>query len=78
MRRILVWMQASDQLVELGIQLFHDVGRVWVPEEKSGRWHNGYGGGIYIAPIRRWVVSASVATSKEEKILPYFSLGFRF
>jgi hypothetical protein len=51
---------------------------VWVDEEKSGRWHTGYGGGIYISPIRRWVVTASLAHSKEENILPYVSLGFRF
>jgi len=61
-----------------GINLFHDVGRVWMDNEKSGRWHNGYGGGIWLAPIKRWVVSASVAHSKEENIIPYFSVGFRF
>lgn len=62
----------------IGIIAFHDIGRVWVDEEKSGRWHNGYGGGIFISPIRRWVVTASVGHSKEENILPYVSLGFRF
>lgn len=62
----------------IGIIAFHDIGRVWVDEEKSGRWHTGYGGGIYISPIRRWVVTASLAHSKEENILPYVSLGFRF
>lgn len=62
----------------IGIIAFHDIGRVWVDKENSNRWHNGYGGGIYIAPIRRIVVAATVAHSKEESILPYVSFGFRF
>jgi hypothetical protein len=63
----------------LGIHLFHDIGRVWMDnEENKGRWHNGYGGGIWVAPIKRWVVSASLAHSKEENLIPYFSIGFRF
>lgn len=62
----------------LGIIAFHDVGRVWQENETSGRWHTGYGGGVYIAPISRWVASFSLATSKEKEVLPYFSLGFRF
>ncbi|HUC81877.1 MAG TPA: BamA/TamA family outer membrane protein [Flavisolibacter sp.] len=63
----------------LGILGFHDIGRVWQDgEENKGRWHNGYGGGIWIAPIKRWVVTGSLAFSKEEKALPYFSIGYRF
>jgi hypothetical protein len=62
----------------LGILLFNDVGRVWVEHEKSRRWHHGYGGGIWVAPIRRWVITASVARSEEERALPYISVGFRF
>lgn len=62
----------------IGLIGFHDIGRVWVDNEESKRWHTGYGGGFYISPIRRWVASFTVATSKEEKILPYISVGFRF
>jgi len=62
----------------LGILLFNDVGRVWADNEVSGRWHDGYGGGIWIAPIKRWVAAVSLAHSNEESVLPYFSLGFRF
>ncbi len=61
-----------------GILVFSDVGRVWVDNERSRRWHHGYGGGIWIAPVKRVVLTASVAHSKEESILPYVSLGFRF
>lgn len=62
----------------LGVLFFNDVGRVWVDEEQSRRWHHGYGAGIWIAPIKRWVVTASVARSREESLLPYVSVGFRF
>jgi hypothetical protein len=62
----------------LGFLVFDDVGRVWSDTEDSRRWHNGYGGGLWIAPIKRWVLAVSVAHSKEEKLLPYVSVGFRF
>jgi hypothetical protein len=62
----------------VGLLLFNDVGRVWSDVDDSRRWHDGYGGGIWIAPISRWVLTASVAHSNEEKILPYLSIGFRF
>src|SRR5688500_15369248 len=62
----------------LGLLFFNDVGLVWVDPEESRRWHHGYGAGIWIAPIKRWVVTASVARSREESLLPYVSVGFRF
>jgi hypothetical protein len=61
-----------------GIFVFNDVGRVWVRREVSETWHDGYGGGIYIAPIKRFVVTASLAYSEEEKALPRVSFGFQF
>jgi hypothetical protein len=62
----------------IGVLLFDDVGRVWADTEDSRRWHNGYGAGIWIAPIQRWVFTVSAAHSNEEKLLPYVSIGFRF
>lgn len=62
----------------MGILLFNDVGRVWSDSERSHRYHDGYGGGIWIAPIKRWVASVSLGHSNEESVLPYFNLGFRF
>ena len=61
-----------------GVLIFNDVGRVFTDNDPSSRWHDGYGGGIWFAPVRRWVVTASVAHSNEEKALPYVGLGFRF
>ena len=55
-----------------------DTGRVFLDHEESQRWHDGYGGGIWIAPIKRFVVTASLAHSKEEDLLPRLTFGFQF
>lgn len=62
----------------LGILVFNDVGRVWVENEKSDDWHVGNGGGIWFAPVRRFVITASYTRSKEEKGLPLVTVGFQF
>ena len=61
-----------------GLFLFNDVGRVWVKEEDSNDWHVGNGGGIWIAPIKRFVVTGAIGRSKEEKMLPRVTFGFSF
>jgi outer membrane protein assembly factor BamA len=61
-----------------GIFVFNDVGRVWVNHESSDDWHVGNGGGIWIAPIKRFVIAAGVGRSKEEDMLPRISFGFAF
>ncbi|MBE7176274.1 MAG: BamA/TamA family outer membrane protein [Mucilaginibacter polytrichastri] len=61
----------------LGLIGFHDVGRIYVQDDQSDRWHTGYGGGIYISPANLVVVTAVLGHSGEET-LPYISFGFRF
>lgn len=61
----------------LGLLFFYDVGRVWVKQDNSSKWHNGYGGGLWIAPLKRFVIAASL-TKSEEEILPLISFGFQF
>jgi len=61
-----------------GLLFFHDVGRVWTDGQSSNTWHTGYGAGIWVSPIQRFVVTASVARSKEENLLPYVTFGFQF
>jgi surface antigen Omp85-like protein len=61
-----------------GVLAFHDVGRVWMPGEDSDTWHRGYGGGIWLAPFNKIVVTALLAHSKEEKLYPSVILGFEF
>jgi hypothetical protein len=62
---------------EIGLLAFVDAGRVWVKNENSSTWHNGYGGGVYFAPARIAVLQA-VAGHSSEGWYPYISLGFRF
>ena len=61
----------------LGILFFHDIGRVWLSNDVSDKWHTGYGGGIWISPMRRTVIAISLAKSEEET-LPVISFGFQF
>lgn len=61
-----------------GLLAFHDVGRVWMDKEPSRAWHTGWGGGVWLAPVRRFVITASLAHSKEEKALPLVTFGFHF
>jgi hypothetical protein len=37
----------------------------------------GYGGGLWFAPLRRFVISVSYAMSSEDNI-PLFGLGWKF
>jgi hypothetical protein len=48
-----------------GLQLFNDVGRVWLEGEKSDSWHDGFGGGLWVSPLRRLVLTASYAQGTE-------------
>jgi outer membrane protein assembly factor BamA len=61
-----------------GAQVFNDIGRVYMEGYPSGKWHDGYGAGIWIAPIKRFVLTASLAHSEEEKLLPRLTFGFQF
>jgi outer membrane protein assembly factor BamA len=62
----------------VGLLVFNDVGRVWMDHETSDEWHVGNGVGIWVAPIRRFVVAAHLTHSKEDKAMPYVSFGFQF
>ncbi|GEO10220.1 BamA/TamA family outer membrane protein [Segetibacter aerophilus] len=61
----------------VGVVGFNDIGRVWVPGEASKKWHDGYGGGIYIIPAELILIQAIVGHSVEGT-LPYISIGFTF
>lgn len=60
-----------------GILAFNDVGRVWYKNEDSDSWHHGYGGGLWLSPFNKTVISSEIAFSEEE-ILFYVRLGFIF
>ncbi|TMI83957.1 MAG: hypothetical protein E6H10_06870 [Bacteroidetes bacterium] len=58
----------------LGLVLFNDVGRVWIKNESSTKWHDALGGGFYFIPFKLVLISATIAFSKEERLLN-FSVG---
>lgn len=61
----------------VGMVGFTDVGRVWEKGEHSDRWHQGYGGGLYVMPGEVILLQATVGLSKEASML-YLSVGFNF
>jgi len=58
----------------LGLVFFNDVGRVWIKNESSTKWHDAYGGGLYFIPFKLVIISATVAFSDEERLIN-FSVG---
>jgi hypothetical protein len=60
-----------------GIVGFNDIGRVWSKGETSDKWHNGYGGGIYLIPADLVLIQAVLGHSVEGN-QPYITFGFRF
>ncbi|HTE01277.1 MAG TPA: BamA/TamA family outer membrane protein [Mucilaginibacter sp.] len=62
---------------QFGISGFYDVGRVWEKNESSNVWHQGYGGGIYFAPISIVVLQLQAGYSTEGWY-PSFSFQFRY
>jgi hypothetical protein len=58
----------------LGLVFFNDVGRVWMKNESSTKWHDAYGGGFYFIPFKLVIISATIGISDEEKLIN-FSAG---
>ncbi len=61
----------------LGILGFYDTGRIWADNDSSDKWLSGYGGGFWISPLRRLVLTFTYATSKEDK-MALVGLGWKF
>ncbi|MCD6063440.1 MAG: metallophosphoesterase [Flavipsychrobacter sp.] len=61
---------------QFGLVGFEELGRVWMRDEVSDKWHNSYGGGIYFTPFNMVVVSAVVAMSPEDTLWS-FGVGKR-
>ncbi|MGB0521576.1 MAG: BamA/TamA family outer membrane protein [Flammeovirgaceae bacterium] len=60
-----------------GIMGINDVGRVWLEGENSDKWHNGYGGGIWITPFDTLSLIADYTTSEEGGRI-FVRFGFLF
>jgi hypothetical protein len=63
---------------DLGVFGFAETGRVWVDRKSEGSWHKDFGGGIWLAPLRReFAITAGVGVSNELTALT-IGLGFAF
>ena len=71
---------------QIGINAFHDIGRVWTAQEDTdlvdnslSNWHRGYGGGVWISPLGRVVINTEFTKSVDnDGLLIYLRLGFMF
>ncbi|MGN6249282.1 MAG: BamA/TamA family outer membrane protein [Ginsengibacter sp.] len=61
----------------VGLIAFNEVGRVWVRNEISHKWHDDYGGGLYYSPYNFALVSAVIAHSPEDNLFN-ISIGTKF
>jgi Omp85 superfamily domain/Calcineurin-like phosphoesterase len=61
----------------IGLLFFNDIGRVWVENDNSSKWHTGFGGGLWIAPLKRLAITASI-TKSDEETLPLITFGWQF
>ncbi|MXV50622.1 BamA/TamA family outer membrane protein [Pedobacter sp. HMF7647] len=62
---------------EIGMNAFYDIGRVWVKNEDSSKWHQGVGAGLYFAPAR-YLVAQFIEGYSTEGWYPYIRLSMRF
>ncbi len=64
---------------QFGVKLFADAGRISVEDSALNKWHLGFGGGIYFAPIReRFVFNLLLGYSEEDRGLLILSFGRDF
>jgi len=60
---------------DFGIVMFSDTGRVFLEDEDSSRWHPGFGGGVWIAPVDRRNAAFFLVGVSDEATRFYFRLG---
>ena len=63
---------------QFGVFGFGDIGRVFDDDMPSNKWHNGYGGGIWIAPITRATTFQISVARSEQRTAFYFGMGFAY
>ena len=61
----------------VGLLAFNDLGKVWVKNVTSRKWHDSFGGGLYYSPYNFAIVSATIAFSNEGNLFN-FSIGTKF
>ena len=60
-----------------GVFGFYDTGRVWADTDDTDTWANGYGGDIWLSPLRRIILTFTYAASKEDR-MPLVGFSWKF
>jgi hypothetical protein len=63
--------------INIGVFTGFDYGRVWVENDNSEKWHNSYGGGMFLSVAEILSVNLS-AFNSDDNIRFAFGLGFEF
>ncbi|MDT0295054.1 metallophosphatase [Mesonia ostreae] len=63
--------------LRIGVTAGFDYGRVWIDGEDSNKWHNSYGGSVFINGFSAFTANVGYYMSDEDNRL-MFILGFRF
>ena len=58
-----------------GLIALNDIGRVWLPGEHSSTWHDGYGGGVFLAPFSGKVTANFLLVHGTDGNRFYFGYG---
>ena len=61
--------------MNIGFYTGFDVGRVWLDNEDSKKWHNSYGGGIWLKAAEMLTGQVGAFASSEDFLFS-FGLGF--
>ena len=61
----------------IGVHGGFDYGRVWLDDEDSDKWHQGYGGGVWFSPVNALLFRGEYFVSDEEKLIT-IGAGFAF
>ena len=63
---------------QFGVFGFGDIGRVFDDDMPSDKWHNAYGGGIWISPITRATTFQISLARSEQRTAFYLGMGFAY
>jgi len=63
---------------DIGVFGLYDIGRVWLDGESSNRWHDAFGGGLWLAYLQPGNAFTVAVARSDERTGVYVGLGFAF
>jgi len=75
-----IWLTETKIIIrgQLGLNVFGEVGRVFIQGDQSAKWHPSYGTGIWISYLNNEIIfNANIAFSPERTTFAFgFKMGF--